>query len=305
MKEFYPEGTKSNKGTYTQSFLEQAVQSGEILEATALLCDAEHNLTVELGCMKGIIKREEGAVGIKEGEVRDIALITRVGKSVCFIVTGFEYDEQGNCVAVLSRRKAQERYKEYIRENLSTGDIIDAKVTHFESFGAFCDIGCGVVALLPIDCISVSRIFHPKDRFHINQVIRAVVKNISEDLKITLSHRELLGSWEENAALFHPHLTVSGVIRSVEDYGIFVELTPNLAGLAEFYEGAQVGDTVSVYIKSIIPDKMKVKLIIIDLCEEEYTPSVNYFYKGEHIDRFEYSPELCSRKIVTDFTEGG
>ncbi len=304
MKEFYPEGIRANKGIYTQSVLEQALLSGEILEATVLQCDAEHNLTVELGCMKGVIKREEGAVGIKEGEVRDIALITRVGKSVCFVVTGFEYDEGGNKIAVLSRRKAQERYKEYIRENLSIGDIIDAKVTHFESFGAFCDIGCGVVALLPIDCISVSRIFHPKDRFYINQVIRAVIKNISEDLKITLSHRELLGSWEENAALFQPHLTVSGVVRSVEDYGIFVELTPNLAGLAEYFEGAQVGDTVSVYIKSIIPEKMKVKLIIIDLCEEEYTPKVNYFYGDEHIDRFEYSPAVCSRKIVTDFTEG-
>ncbi|MEE0839241.1 MAG: 30S ribosomal protein S1, partial [Acutalibacteraceae bacterium] len=114
MKEFYPEGIRANKGIYTQSVLEQALLSGEILEATVLQCDAEHNLTVELGCMKGIIKREEGAVGIKEGEVRDIALITRVGKSVCFVVTGFEYDEGGNKMAVLSRRKAQERYKEYI-----------------------------------------------------------------------------------------------------------------------------------------------------------------------------------------------
>ncbi len=303
MKEFYPEGIRANKGIYTQGFLEQALISGEILEATALKCDAEHNLTVELGCMKGIIKREDGAVGIKEGEVRDIALITRVGKSVCFTVTDFEYDAQGNKIAVLSRRKAQERYKEYIKENFKTGDIIDAKITHFESFGAFCDIGCGVVALLPIDCISVSRIFHPKDRFSINQIIRAVIKNISEDLKITLSHKELLGSWEENAALFQPHLTVSGVVRSVEDYGIFVELTPNLAGLAEYFEGAQVGDAVSVYIKSIIPEKMKVKLIIIDRCEEEYTPILNYFYDDEHIDRFEYSPKLCDRKIVTDFTD--
>ncbi|MEE0947040.1 MAG: S1 RNA-binding domain-containing protein [Acutalibacteraceae bacterium] len=304
MKEFYPEGTRANKGVYTQSFLEQAVISGEILEGMVLICDEEHNLTVELGSMKGVIKREEGAVGISEGQVRDIALITRVGKSVCFLVTGFEYDSQGVKYAVLSRRKAQERYRQYIKESMSAGDVIEAKVTHFESFGAFCDIGCGVVALLPIDCISVSRIFHPKDRLSINQTIKAVVKNIGEDLKITLSHKELLGSWEENAALFSPHLTVSGVVRSVEAYGIFVELTPNLAGLAEYFEGVQVGDTVSVYIKSIIPEKMKVKLIIIDKCEEDYTPETHYFYEGEHIDLFRYSPLLCSRNIFTDFKEG-
>ena len=37
-------------------------------------------------------------------------------------------------------------------------------VTHIEPFGAFCDVGCGISALLPIDCMSVSRISSPADR---------------------------------------------------------------------------------------------------------------------------------------------
>ena len=51
-----------------------------------------------------------------------------------------------------------------------------------------------------------------------------------ENNRICLSQRELLGTWEENAALFSQGETVAGVVRSVESYGIFVELTPNLAG---------------------------------------------------------------------------
>lgn len=302
MKEFYPEGIKRNKSTYSQSYLEQAILTQEILEAACLVCDAGHNLIVELGCMKGIVKREEGAIGIKEGSVRDIALISRVGKSICFVVTGFEEDENGNKRAVLSRRLAQEKFVSFLKENIHIGDIIDAKITHLETFGVFCDIGCGVVALLPIDCISVSRIAHPSDRFSVGQKIRVIIKSVADDGKITLSHKELLGTWEENAHMFAPHQTVSGVVRSVEEYGIFVELAPNLAGLAEYFEGAQVGDTASVYIKSIIPDKMKVKLIIIDLCEEKYTPEIKYFYEGEHIDRFDYSPSLCQKSIFTDFS---
>ena len=301
MKDFYPEGTKRSKGGYSESFLEQAMQNGDILEGVALLCDADHNLIVDLGSMKGIIKREEGAIGIKEGKVRDIALISRVGKSVCFTVTGFTNDEEKR--AILSRRDAQEKYMQYMKENVKVGDIIDAKVTHLDSFGAFCDIGCGVAALLPIDCISVSRITHPSDRFSVGMKIKAVVKATSPEGKVTLSHKELLGTWEENAARFSPHQTVSGVVRSVEDYGIFVELAPNLAGLAESYEGAKVGDTAGVYIKNIIPDKMKVKLIIIDICEEKYTPPINYFYEEEHIDRFDYSPKFCEKKIYTQFNE--
>ena len=34
--------------------------------------------------IRGIIKREEGAIGIDDGTVRDIALISKVGKSICF-----------------------------------------------------------------------------------------------------------------------------------------------------------------------------------------------------------------------------
>ena len=90
-----------------------------------------------------------------------------------------------------------------------TGDIIDAKVTHLESFGAFCDIGCGNIALLPIDAISVSRISHPKDRFTVGDSIKVIIKSIAEDGKITLSHKELLGTWEENAAMFAPGQTVT------------------------------------------------------------------------------------------------
>ncbi len=45
--------------------------------------------------------------------------------------------------------------------------------------------------------------------------------------------------------------------------GIFIELKPNLVGLAEYKDGIQYGENVSVYIKKIIPEKKKVKLLII------------------------------------------
>ena len=47
----------------------------QLLEGRVTLCDKEHNLHVDLGCMKGIIPRSEGAIGIEEGYIRDIALI--------------------------------------------------------------------------------------------------------------------------------------------------------------------------------------------------------------------------------------
>ncbi|MBQ6847906.1 MAG: 30S ribosomal protein S1 [Clostridia bacterium] len=303
MNDFYPEGFKSEKkrSIITSSMLAEAKVQQTVLEAPVIMCDASHNLIVNLGCMRGIIPRSEGALGINEGTTRDIALISRVGKSVSFVVTGFSEDANGKPYALLSRRIAQALSLDHILKNKKAGDIINAKITHFESFGAFCDIGCGNVALLPIDAISVSRISHPKDRFYLGENIKAVIKNIAPDGKITLSHKELLGTWEENACLFSAGQTVSGVVRSVEDYGIFVEITPNLAGLAEPRQGTQIGQQASVYIKSIIPEKMKIKLIIIDSFDTGYTPELRYFYNGERLLEWDYSPTNCVKQITTKF----
>ena len=306
MKEYYPEGslisTTENKKYLTSVTMLQQAQSLEIiLEAMVVMCDAEHNLIVDLGCMRGIIPREEGAIGIKEGVTRDIALISRVGRAVSFVITGFSMDDNGKEYALLSRRIAQERCISYIISNKKTGDVINACVTHLESFGAFCDIGCGNIALLPIDAISVSRITHPSDRFVVGDIIKAIIKKIDEDNKITLSHKELLGTWQENAERFCQGQTVSGVVRSIEEYGVFVELTPNLAGLAEPKENVKVGQCTSVYIKSIIPEKMKIKLIIIDSFDNSCDYTYDYFYKGDHIDEFVYSPSESVKQIRTFF----
>ena len=260
MKEYYPEGlllkTEENK-KYIQNSASLAVAQslGVIVEATVTMCDAQHNLIVDLGIMKGIIPRDEGAIGIREGITRDIALISRVGKPVCFVITDFATDENGRPYALLSRKSAQEKCRDYILNNKTVGDIIDAKITHLESFGAFCDIGCGNIALLPIDAISVSRISHPSDRFKTGDMLRVIIKNIDSDKKITLSHKD----------------------------------------------GVRVGQTASVYIKSIIPEKMKIKLIIIDSFNTAATGKSKYFYNDEHITEFIYSPPECYKQIITHF----
>ena len=90
-------------------------------------------------------------------------------------------------------------------------------------------------------------------------------------------------------------------VLGIEDYGIFIELSANLAGLAEPKEGVYVGQSASVYIKSIIPEKMKIKLIIIDSFDMPYENRCKYFYTDNHITDFIYSPPECYKKISTHF----
>jgi small subunit ribosomal protein S1 len=187
----------------------------------------------------------------------------------------------GGTIAYLSRRAAQEECAACYISHLERGDIIPARITHLEPFGAFCDIGCGLVSLLTVDKISVSRISHPSDRFRVGEFTSVVVHSTSDSGRIYLTHRELLGTWEENAAGFEIGQTVAGVVRSIESYGIFVELAPNLAGLAEWKAGVEVGQCASVYIKNILPAKKKVKLVLVDAYECEKSVSAPKYYITE------------------------
>lgn len=306
MMSYLPEGfllnTEENR-FYLSSYdnFNKAFSEKRSIEQRAAYCDCEHNLHVDFGFIHGIIPREECAVGIKEGTTRDIAIIARVNKPVRFVIDEIK-DREGKKIAILSRRKVQENFLSNGFTKLLPGDIIDAKITHLENFGAFCDIGCGINALLPIDNISVSRIPHPGVRFNTGDNIKAIIKAFDDEGRVTLSHKELLGTWEENASFFKVGETVSGIVRSIENYGIFVELTPNLSGLAEYSCNVDEGQQTSVYIKSIIPEKMKFKLIIVDSFEATYPKKKpKYFINSGHLDYFRYSPEDCVKNIETTF----
>ena len=310
MNSYKPEGTLiSTKENYeyisSVEGLEYALKNQIILEAPVSLCDHNFNLHLELGKgIHAIIPRDEVQLS-RDGEAtKDIAILTRVGKVVCFTVTGFEQNGN-NVTALLSRKAAQRLCMNYYISTLIPGDIIPAKITHLESFGAFVDIGCGIPSLLTIDSISVSRISHPSARLVVGDLIYSVVKSIDDKGRVYVSERELLGSWEENAALFEEGETVKGIVRSVESYGVFVELKPNLAGLAEYRDDVTPGQTAAVYIKSIIPEKMKIKLIIIDASDAPiYREPLPYFIDTDtvtHIDSWKYSPSVSKRVIESVF----
>ena len=289
---YYPEGMfpqSLQASEMTGEQLHQAFLEGTILEGVARSATAGHDLIVDLGGRTGFIPREETAIGIADGSVRDIAILSRVGKPVCFRITA----AGSRAPLRLSRRAAQQEALEHLLYEVPTGTVLPAVVTHLDRFGAFCDIGCGNVSLLSIEHISVSRINHSRDRFAEGQHIFAAIA--SRDLRLgrlSLTHKELLGTWQENAQRFSVGETVVGIVRSIKDYGVFIELAPNLSGLAEYRSDLQPGDRVSVFIKAILPERQKVKLIVIRVLPKEDTlPPIRYFRNSGTVSNWRYAEE--------------
>ena len=300
MVEYTPEGKGRDARHLSEAQLAEAFAQGSILESTALAYDRERQLVFELAGRPARMPHDECAAGAAEGAVRDVALLTRVGRPTCFRVTALPEDAGG--AYLLSRRLAQEACQRDYLDALLPGELVTCVVTHLESFGAFCDVGCGISALLPIDCMSVSRIQSPADRVGVGQTLTCAVKSRDDRGRLVLTLRELLGTWQENADRFHAGETVVGLVRSVESYGVFIELAPNLAGLAERCEGLRPGQPVSVFIKSILPEKMKIKLVIVN--RELAGPlffAPRYFITEGRLEHWVYSTPGSKKRIETDF----
>ena len=186
----------------------------------------------------------------------------KVNKFVQFKVK----DVGNNGIAILSRKDVQSEALNWVKKDLSVGDIVTGIVKRVESYGVFIEIGGGVVGLAHIEDLSVARIKSAFERVSIGQKLEVMVKSIDrESGKLILSYKELLGTWEENADKFDVGQRTKGIVRETEKHknGIFIELLPNLVGMAEYVDGLEYGQEVNVYIKRIDYERRKVKLLVV------------------------------------------
>ena len=264
-QKFIPEGWYRDKKTINADTLDKAIRTQEILEAKVVGCDENYNLHLQFeDNKKGIIKREEvELIGNNEDKVlKENVSTSKINRYVQFKVKGI--DESNNYI--LSRRDVEKDAINWVKDEVGEGAILKGIVKSIQPYGAFVEIGGGVVGLLHIEDMSIARIKTPKERVKIGQKINIMVKSIDKQQeKIILTYKELLGSWDENVKDIKEGTVIVGKAREVEKSknGIFIELKPNLVGLAEYKEGIEYGQNVNVYVKRIIPDKKKIKLLIV------------------------------------------
>ena len=262
---FKPEGWDNEITQIDQEKVENYIQTKETLQGIVKKCDDDYNLYIQFDTgLTGIMPRHEiEAINIEASGLPKTNLCTgKVHKFVQFKIK--EAKDENNII--VSRKEVQQEALEWIKNDLQEGQIVTGIVKNIKPYGAFIEIGGGVVGLIHIEDLSVARIKTPFERLKIGQKIEVMVKSINKETgKVILSYKETLGTWEENASRFKQGTTTKGIIRETEKNknGIFIELTPNLVGMAEYKEGLEYGQTVNVYIKKIDCQRKKVKLLIV------------------------------------------
>lgn len=262
---FKPEGWNEEITELTSKNIDSYLHTNEILQGLVKECDDNYNLHIQFeNGLTGIMPRHEvEAINIDEEGLPKTNLCTgKVHKFVQFKVK--EAKDPNN--VILSRKEVQEEALEWVKKELKEGQKVTGIVKNIKPYGAFIEIGGGIVGLAHIEDLSIARIKTPYERLKIGQKVEVVIKCINRSTgKVILSYKEILGTWEQNARMFTQGIKTKGIIRETEKNknGIFIELTPNLVGMAEYKEGFTYGQAVEVYIKKIDNERKKIKLVIV------------------------------------------
>ena len=196
-----------------------------------------------------------------------------IGKTMKLKIT--EIDPSKNRL-ILSHKDLIEEEREEAFDNVASqlvvGDVVEGKVSRLTNFGAFVDVG-GVDGLVHISEISYKHVDKPSDVLKAGQDVKVKVIGIDDDRhRISLSIKQTEPSpFEQATADLHEGDVFEGEVKSLTNFGAFVEVADGIQGLVHVSEISykhvdkpsdvlKVGQKVKVKVLNIDPNEHRISL---------------------------------------------
>lgn len=206
--------------------------------------------------------------------------------------------KRGN--VIISRRKylhdqrSEDRKK--ILETLSEGQIIQGVVKNITNYGVFIDIG-GVDGLLHITDMTWGRVAHPSEMVRIGDTISVKVLSFDKNNeKISLGLKQLqTNPWDQIGPDVAVGNKIKGKISSITDYGLFIEVAPEVEGLVHISEISwtdritdlnrlyKVGEEIEVLVVSLDKENRRMSLSVKQLGKNPWETVNEQFKPGQTI----------------------
>lgn len=155
-----------------------------------------------------------------------------IGQTIKVKVLDFSEKEKK---IIFSEKSIWEEDQKEILSKYKLGNIVEGKVTALADFGAFVAFD-ELEGLVHISEIAWQRLDNPADVLKVGDAVKAKIIGI-EGSKIFLSIRELVADpWKSAEERYKINQVVKGKILKVNPFGLFVELDPEIHGLAHVSE---------------------------------------------------------------------
>ena len=202
---------------------------------------------------------------------------------------------------VVSRKGALYRKREEERKKtlstLTKGTLVKGAVKNITDFGAFVDIGGGVIGLLHIADMSWGRVSHPSEIVAVGDQVEIMILNFNKDeMKVSLGIRQKTKDpWGNVEAKYPVGSKVTGKVVNLAPYGAFIELEKGIEGLVHISEFSwtkrynspsdlmAIGDRVEVVVLDINPGARKISLGVKQLEQDPWEGIEDKYKVGEKI----------------------
>ncbi|EAL2459775.1 30S ribosomal protein S1 [Campylobacter lari] len=173
-------------------------------------------------------------------------------------------------------------FDEFLKSH-KVGDVVKGSVTSVTNFGAFVKIA-NLEGLLHNEDASWNRNDKCKDMYKVGDVIEVkIIKLDKENQKISLSTKELQKSPVQVYAQKHQvNDIISGKIRDIKDFGVFVELEEGVDALIHKedlgnvdFSSLKVGDIIEALIVFIDEKKNRIRLSVKSLAKMKEREALN------------------------------
>jgi small subunit ribosomal protein S1 len=204
----------------------KVLEEGVILEGTVKNI-TEYGAFVDLGGIDGLLHITDMAWG----RLQHPSEVLKVGDKVKVVV--LKYDPARERVSLGMKQIMPDPWTKAV-ENYPVGARLRGKVVSVTDYGAFVELEKGVEGLIHVSEMTWSkRAVHPSKVVNVGDTVEVQVLGVDEgNRRISLGLKQTEPNpWEALAELHPIGSTVKGKVKSITDFGLFVEIEPGIDGL--------------------------------------------------------------------------
>ncbi|MEZ4917918.1 MAG: 30S ribosomal protein S1 [Saprospiraceae bacterium] len=263
----------SHKALIESDLAEQREQILQSLEKGQVLEGIVKNITdfgafLDLGGVDGLLYITD----ISWGRIGHPSEVLEINQRINVVV--LDFDENKKRIS-LGLKQLTPHPWEVLSAEMGEGATVKGKVVNIEDYGAFVEIMPGVEGLIHISEISWgNQSINAKEYFTMGEEVEAKVVTIDrEDRKMSLSIKQLTSDpWSEIEETYAVDTRHKGVVKNMNNYGIFVELGEGVSGMVHISdlswtkryahpsEFTKVGSELEVVVLDIDKEKRQISL---------------------------------------------
>ena len=234
------------------------------------------------------VKLEEGVEGLVH--ISEMSWTKRINHPSEMLSVGEEIDvvvlevDKNKQEISLGIKQTEANPWTVLGEKYPAGTVVAGKVRNLTNYGAFVEIEEGIDGLLHVSDISwTKKITHPSEALKKGDEIQCVVLSVDQEKnRVALGLRQLTEDPWVHAipSNYHPGMIVKGKVTKITNFGVFVELEPELEGLLHISEiSDQKVENPQDVVK--LGDELEVKIIRVDLEDRKIGLSLKRAQQGE------------------------